>query len=92
MHFSCNIKKLASSLQDLECRGDIIATLFVDDYRINFETNGEEDDSYYEIVIYQRNKNGEYIEQWFSEPIYDEEKPDTPEELKGLMLDCLSLV
>lgn len=67
-----------------------IARLELDGKNICLETNGEEGNMYLEIVIYQVNAKGDYLEENFSDPIY--EMPKTEKEVEAMFEDWLEVV
>jgi hypothetical protein len=90
--FKVDESKFTKTIEDLRVRGDIVAEILTGVNKIQFETNGSgEDDCYYEVVIYEEQGNA-FIEVWHSDCIYEEEKPQTSEELEALMLGCLELL
>lgn len=62
---------IGKKLESFEENGVILARLEYKDKIYSLETNGDNKERYLEIVEYHIDEDGGYVENWFSEPIYD---------------------
>lgn len=84
MLFSYDETKLGKDISTLVSRATEIARIEFDNYLFTLESNGEDDEFWLEVVMYIKNKLGDYMDESFSDCIY--EIPKTKEEAKNEIL------
>lgn len=79
---------LGKDLSEYDEVGLVLARYEMDGKHICLETNGESEDIYLEIVEYEVDDEGNYVEAGFSEPIY--EVPENEDDVKKLFIMLLN--